>query len=119
MKEFRPSDVRLDTSFPPLCATMGRVEREAAATLMVRVCQLSGDRWLPVEPRAIGRTWRGDLEAGVEPLASLAGNPFWRPDFHDLVAKGFARFTTDDAEGGPIEFTDAGLDALRPHVRAP
>lgn len=117
--DFKPSDVDLSGSFPPLAATMGRVEREAAATLIVRACQVKGDAWGPVLPREVGEAWRTDREAGREPLASLASNPFWRPDVGECVAHGFARWLGDDGEdrSAPVELTEKGLQAISRWVR--
>lgn len=95
---------------------MGRVEREAAATLMVRACQLRGDAFAPLRPQDIGEAIRHDLNAELEPLKSLNTNPFWRPDFRDLVVHGFARWTTDE-EHAPVEFTPKGFEALRKYER--
>ena len=111
----KPSEVSLSSSFPPLAGTFGRSEREAAATLLVRSCQVNGDIFAPKTPRVVGDALKKDREAGVEPLASLSRNPFWRPDFRDLVVQGFARWTRE-GEGAPIEFTEKGLEALKKHA---
>lgn len=118
---FKPSQVFLN-AVPPLTATMGRAEREHAAAMLVRVCQVLGDEWQSVEPVTLGRVIRDDLAAGVEPWKSLNTNPFFRPDFHDLVATGFAewREKAPGTPGGPpIAFTPKGIEALRRWVRAP
>lgn len=106
--EFKPSQVFLGQL---LVASFGRAEREAAALLFVRACQVNGDEWQALTPRTVGEAIRADLDAGREPLASLNRNPFFRPDFWSLVAEGFARWTGD--AGGPLELTGKGLEALR------
>src|SRR5260221_931353 len=111
MEEMLPSSIDLN-QIPPLTGTMERLECEAAATLMVRACVLNGDRWQVLKPQDIGAAIAHDLDNKLEPLWSLNTNPFWRPDFRALVARGFARWTTDE-EHAPIEFTDKGLGALR------
>ncbi len=113
--DFRPSDVVL--AGMPLVDTMGRAEAEAAATLLVRACQSLGDAWQDIEPRAIGEVIKADLAAGREPLASLNRNPFFRPDAHELVRRGFAEWVGEAA--GALRFTPAGLERLRRWVRRP
>ncbi len=113
--DFTPSQVFLNC-IPPLTATMGRAEREHAAALLVRACQVMGDRWQPVTPAMLGEVIQADLAAQAEPLSSLNRNPFFCPDFHDLAAKGFARWTEEDGKG-PLELTERGIEALRRWVR--
>jgi hypothetical protein len=112
---FKPSQVFLNT-VPPLTGTMGRSEREHAAAILVRVCQVKGDAWQAVTPKILGEVLRADLAAQVEPWHSLNANPFFRPDFHELVDAGFARWGED--EGKPIELTELGIESLRRWVRA-
>ncbi len=102
----KPSDVILTT--PPLTGTMGRSEREHAAGLLVRCCQVNGDEWAAFTPQELGKAIEADLNADVEPLASWNRNPFINPDFHDLAKCGFA--IIDDNNG--IAFTEKGLEAL-------
>src|SRR3954471_7351128 len=83
--DFKPSAVDLGGSFPPLAGTMGKSELEAAATLLVRACQAKGDRWQPLTPDDLAAVMKDDVAAKREPLASLIGNPFWRPDPFGLV----------------------------------
>ena len=73
--DFRPSDVYLGV--PPLVGTMGHAEREFAAALIVRACQVNGDAWHPIEPAELGRVIKADIAAGTEPIASLNHNPFF------------------------------------------
>lgn len=110
---FKPSDVSLTLSFPPLCNAMGKAEREHAATLIVRCCQLNGDTWQPCTPRQLGEAIRHDLDEKIDPLHSLNTNPFFRPDFRELAASGYARFVGDpDLKNIPIELTQKGLESL-------
>jgi hypothetical protein len=109
----RPSDVNLLDSVPPLVGTLHKSEREAAATLIVRCCVLNGDTWRPCKPEEIGHAIQHDLDGKIEPLHGLRNNPFWNPDFHALVAGGFARWLGDPkAKGCPIELTPLGIDAI-------
>lgn len=111
---FKPSQVFLYAG-PPLTATMNKTEVETAAALLVRVCHDHGDAWQPVTTEMLRKTVDGDVEAGRDPVASWVRNPFLVPDMDGLVRGGFARWGTSGE--GPIELTDAGLDALRPWVR--
>ncbi len=112
--DFKPSDVILVGI--PLTGTMGRAEAEAMATLLVRTCQVQGNAWQNVEPRAIGEVIQADLAAEREPLHSLNRNPFFRPDPHELVRRGFAEWA--GGEGKSLRFTPAGLERLRKWVRS-
>ena len=107
----KPSDVVL--CVPPLTATLGRSEREHAAALIVRACQELGDKWQAVSPRQVGEVLRADVAAGRQPFASLGVNPFFRPDVHDLVAKGFATMREDKA----VELTEKALEAIAKWAR--
>jgi hypothetical protein len=115
MIDFKPSQVILN-AVPPLTATMGRSEREHAAALLVRASQVKGDTWQPVTPAILGEVIRADLDGAVEPWASLNRNPFFRPDFRDLMQAGFARWCAE-GKGAPIELTESGVEALRRWVR--
>lgn len=114
LQPFKPSEVFIDT-VPPLCATMDRAESEHAAALLVLACEFHGDTWAPMMPRHVGEAIRWALDKGRYPWPALNRNPFFRPDFYELVKKGFARWTEN--EGGPIAFTDEGLQRLRRWVR--
>lgn len=109
--EFRPSDVLLLAL--PLVGTMGRAEREYAAALVVRACQVLGDSWQPISPKQLGEVIAGDLAAKREPLTGLNRNPFLFPDFPDLIALGFVERTPE----GQVAFTVKGLEALRRWVK--
>ena len=113
--DFKPSQVFL-SSGPPLGATMRKTEREAAAAYIVRTCQAHGDIWQPVSDSMLRTTLREDMAADREPFISWIRNPFLKPDFPGLVDDGFPQYI--DQEGlSSIEFTQAGLDALKPYVR--
>lgn len=115
--DFAPSQVVLVEPLP-LIGTMGRCEREIAAALLVRACQFYGDRWQAIVPKMIGDVLTADMEAKTQPFASLSSNPFARPDFHDLIAEGYA--TGEPAtKGAPLELTEKAFDAMRRWVRAP
>lgn len=114
MTPFKPSRVNLNV-VPPLCATMKKAEREFAAAHIVRVCQVKGDEWQPVTIGMLAEVLKADLDGNVSPWPVLARNPFFRPDFHLLADGTFARWTGDPGKSA-IEFTEAGIEALRPWV---
>jgi hypothetical protein len=109
--DFKPTDVNLCDSFPPLVGTMGRTEAELAAALLVRACQVLGDAWQDVEVRALGAVIRDDLAAKREPFHSMNRNPFCRPDAYDLVQRGCAEWVGEP--GQVLRFTPKGFDGLR------
>lgn len=104
-----PSAIRLEGVIP-LVGTLHRVEREVAAALVVRVCQVRGDVWAPVRPFDVRDQLVADVGAKVEPWAMLNTNPFLRPDFKDLAAAGYA---TIEKETGAIEFLPKFFEAVR------
>lgn len=112
-----PSEVDLCWGFPPLTDTYGRVELEAAATLIVFACQCAGESFTPQRAVDIKAAIDLALELKLEPLYGLRNNPFWKPNFNGLVENGFARWTTD-AEHSPIELTELGLLRLEKYRNA-
>lgn len=114
-----PSDVLL-VEPNPLGSTFGRSEREVAAALIVRALQVRGGSWGPVTFAELEA-----LVARADPWTiAILSNPFHRPEFFDLIAKGFARWLEPPADddpsaierfhdaGGTIELTDVGIDRL-------
>lgn len=112
----KPSDVLLTLSFPPLAGTMGRVEAEAFAVLMLRAMVRLGDTWQALEPKQLAHANQQDVDEKHDPVAALSHNPFWRPDVHEIVNRGFARFVVNDANAKPVEFTEKGLEHLKMHA---
>lgn len=98
-----------------MVGTMGHAESEHAASILVRVCQVKGDAWGPISPQACGETLDADIAAKASPFFQLSRNPFFRPDFTELVTKGFAKWVAEAR--GPLEFTDKGLESLRAAIR--
>lgn len=103
------------TGIPPLTATFGRTEREVAAAMLVLACTDHGS-WYAAAPPDIGNAI---IERESDPAYRWLHNPFCRPDFHELVAKGFAEWVDGSprttAAGEPMKllrFTDAGIAAL-------
>ncbi|MEM6988886.1 MAG: hypothetical protein AAF721_00270 [Myxococcota bacterium] len=96
----------------------GRCEAEVAAAFLLWTLTSNGDEWRPVRPKEIGEAIRELLDSEAEPPPWM-NNPFARPDFYELVERGFAVWSSDEIENRPIEFTPAGLDQLResPWVR--
>jgi hypothetical protein len=94
----------------PLVGALGKAEIEHAAALIIRVCQVRGDKWQPVDAEAIGDVLRAEVDAKNEPFCSLVRNPFFRPDVWALIEKGFGRWTAEP--GGAVELTQQAFDAL-------
>jgi hypothetical protein len=107
--KFLPSQVVLVP--PPLCGTMESAEREYAAALIVRACQVLGDTWRPVGAVELAEIIKADIEQGREPLTSLNRNPFFRPNYHKLADGKYGRWTGAPGESA-IELTEKGIDAL-------
>lgn len=85
-----------------------------AAALLVLTCLANGDAFAPCAKKQIGETIDREVLGDGGQLAHLKANPFVPfPDFRDLADKGFARWLGDPDDGCPIEFTEAGLAALR------
>lgn len=116
LDSFRPSDVVIVGALP-FTGTLNHVEREVAAALIVRVCQVEGDRWQSVALAQIVATFEADIAAQREPWATMNRNPFLPPPgFDELVAHGFAGWTGDRER---IELTAAALDAIARRWRRP
>lgn len=81
---------RIHLAIPPLTATLGSAELEHAAALLVRYCQIRGDRWQAVHWDDLELALREDLAAKIEPMWSLLRNPFFSPQFDALVEKQWA-----------------------------
>lgn len=106
---FVPSDIVIVGPFP-FIGTLGHAERELAAALIVRTCQVTSNSWSPVSQRQIGESLGADVEASVEPWAGLIRNPFTpRPDFDELVKHGYATWTS---ERTLIALTPLALEAI-------
>jgi hypothetical protein len=122
---FKPSQVDLFGSFPPLVGTFDKTEAEVMAAFMCRAMGANGDEWRAIEWREIATVLKSDIAAGADGAAgglpglmtALLGNPFARPDVHALVKGGFVAWV--GAEGGPVEFTDLGFARLEKWVRLP
>ena len=116
--DYKPSQVVLREA-TPLIDTFEKAFAEQAGAMLVRACARNGDVWQAVWAKDMGAAIKLDVEEKIEPLFSCNTNPFFRPDFHLLIDKGFAEFVGDDDEGlkRPIRFTDAGLKAMSKWVR--
>jgi hypothetical protein len=105
----RPSHI--DLRIPHFVGCAGRAEREFALGLYVRTCQVKADRWQPIVPVEVGEILKDDVEQGRPPWAKLRHNPFWFPDFPDLVAAGYGRWLGEGA-GAPFELTAKGWGSI-------
>jgi hypothetical protein len=103
--DIKPSEV--DLTVPHFVACAGRAEREFALGLYVRACQARGDAWQSLTPRDTGEVLRADRLAKRD--------PYWFPDFPDLVEAGYARWL-GEGKGAPLELTDLGFRAIEKWV---
>jgi hypothetical protein len=108
---FKPSDVNLCDSFPPLVGTLGRFEAEITAALLVRACQVRGDAWQDVDLRTLSEVVGRDIIDKRDPIYTMTRNPFCRPDPSALVAIGGAEWVGNP--GKVLRFTAKGFDGLR------
>jgi hypothetical protein len=126
--DFKPSDVDLMGSFPPLVATFDKTEVECAAFYVVRTLVAREDEWRAVRWSEISEVAKSSMrscemlgdEAPVldRRTKDLVINPFARPDFHRLAEGGFARWLGEEGEKNrPLELTDQGLERLRKWVK--
>ena len=115
MTTTRPSEIMIGV--PPLTGTLGRSEREAAAEAIVMTLARGGNEWRPVNPREVAQMVRADL--AENPNHSLWNNPFIRPDYHDLVKHGFARWTNGEPPRCDIELTEEAIGRLQKWRRKP
>lgn len=105
----RPEEIELLA--PPLAATFGRSEAEHAAAVIIRGLAFHQlELFEPISWRQIQEAMVADVAELREPFASLVKNPFFRPDPHDLVERGFARWVED---GVVIELTPAVVVPLQ------
>ena len=102
--DYAPEDVVLDATALPLCDTMGHAEGECAAALLVLALSTRGHGWVPVP-------WN-DLVWAVEcGQRHWLRNPFFRPDFAELVDKGYAFRPLDS--GTWLELTPKAIERIR------
>lgn len=113
--DFKPSQV--DLAAPPLVGTLGHAEMEFAAAMIVRACQVHGDAWQAVSWDQIQSAMYADMTAERPPFAALMRNPFFQPDVHELVAKGFARWTGEPAGRAPVELLPPAFEKMLSWVR--
>jgi hypothetical protein len=103
----KPSEVVIDAI--PFVGTFGRSQIEIAVALIVRTCALGGDTWGPCTLDDVMLMITNEVTEKAEPIASMAGNPFVRPDWHSLISAGWA---TQDGGTGAIELTPKAVEAL-------
>lgn len=95
--------------------TFGRVEREAAAWLIVRLLQVRGQGWAD---SFVMRDF-ADLLGTDEPTRRRCSNPVFRPDFGWLVDNGFVRQTNPETVQEPCFVTEAFVAKLRRYTLCP
>lgn len=95
--DFRPSDVVLYGP-APLVDTLGRVQLEQAAALVIWTLRRNGNVWRRVWHDEVEACLRVDALSGVGPVLSWCRNPAFRPDLAGLHARHFAFVTGRTAE---------------------
>jgi len=116
MNDFKPSEVNLAGSCPPLVGTFRKTEAEVCAAWLIRTCSLSGDEWRPLTWEEVRARMVADIGAGND-WGLLARNPFARPDPDRLVSDGFAEWVGEDGPELRLQFTATGYEALRKWVK--
>lgn len=100
----------------PLGATLGRVEIELAAAVILFALRELGREWAaPISQKEIGTVVGKALEEGREPVRTWASNPFLFPDFDDLVRRGFA-VRTEERGSPTLALTPEALAKIAPHL---
>ncbi len=94
-----PSQVDLGRGEPPLVGTLGRTEREVAAAILIRWCQIRM-AWSPCNVQEIVRHLESVEKADREKelLYRWFSNPYLKPDFRSLFERGMV----DGSDGSPI-----------------
>jgi len=118
-RPFKPSQVDLCAivgANEPYCREASFQEHEALCVL-VRVCQARGDEWQSVAAALMGTVLREDRAFKNQPLYDLQSRYDFQPDFFGLIDRGLARWSTPDANRGPLEFTPRGLSTLAKWVQ--
>jgi hypothetical protein len=108
--------VRFLRETPPLMATLGRCEVEFAAALILYGLHRLGRAWTePVTAKDLGKTISDSAGAGLEPIRSWMRNPFLRPDWDDLVKRGFA-LRDETPDGDVLTLTPEALERVAGHI---
>jgi hypothetical protein len=92
-----PSAIRI--LVPPFVGTLGSAELEHAAALLVRACQVRGDRWQPMLYEEMEEALRDDVSQGRGPLCRFLQSPFLSPDFARLVEGQWAAWHGEPGKG--------------------
>lgn len=113
--EFKPSQLVVCDPVP-FVDTFGRVERECAAAIMVMAMRERDDTWEVIYPRDCAEPLKKFVE---EKGYAWISNPFYRPDFPELISEGFVEEVGDPVEGKGqgLRFTSEGLAAMKKWVR--
>lgn len=74
----------------PFGDTLGRAELEQAAAMIVLACSRNGDTWAGLEIELVVGCFERAADAGEQPWERLRRMPVFRPEFLELVRRGFA-----------------------------
>jgi hypothetical protein len=100
----------------PLGGTLGKVEAEAGAALLLFALHELGRGWTaPIALTELGELAGAALDAGTEPIRTWASNPFLFPDLAELERRGFA-VRGDSPRGATLALTPAAIERLAAHL---
>lgn len=102
-----PSAIRI--LVPPFVGSLGSAELEHAAALLVRACQVRGDRWQPMLYDEMEAVLKDDIAQQRGPICRFLRSPFLSPDFARLVDGGWAAW---HGEPGKLELAPRTIVAI-------
>lgn len=92
-----PSAIRIVV--PPFVGTLGSAELEHAAALLVRACQVRGDRWQAMTYEEMEEVLKVDITEQRGPICRFLRSPFLSPDFARLVEGQWAAWIGEPGKG--------------------
>jgi hypothetical protein len=106
--------MRLLTQMPPLTGTLDKSEVEMAAALILFAHHVSGREWSASVPaKELGKVV--EEHGDKPPLKWWITNPFLRPDFAELVERGWA-VKQETPDGDVLTLTPAALERVAKHL---
>lgn len=112
----KDQQMKLLTMMPPLAGTLGKVEVEIAAAIILYVLYISGREWTSsVTEKDLVQTL--DKYGGSVPLRWWVTNPFLRPSFAALIESGWA-VKEETPDGHVLTLTPAALERVASHLES-
>jgi hypothetical protein len=100
----------------PLVGTLGKSGIECAAAALLFALHKLGREWsAPIAVSEIAQVLSAAIDAGEEPVRTWSRNPFLRPDWGGLVARGFA-LREQTLDGLVLTLTSAALERVAAHL---